>query len=110
MNDAVTYYPSDGDFSEPTSLSQKTASDRLFDDSLAAYNQGHPGAYYTTVMGGEPGNMFTGEIMVSPPNSVGSIKSLMSLYNLLQDTGISSGAEGPDWVFSKYSLMFSTKR
>lgn len=80
LNDAKTYYPSDSDFSEPTSLSQKTASDRLFDDSLAAYNQGHPGAYYTTVTGGEPGNMYTGELMVTPPNSGGDIKLLIGRY------------------------------
>jgi len=79
INDAMTYYPS-GDFNEPTSLSEKTAKDRLFDDSLAAYNQGHPGAYYTTVVGGEPGNMYTGELMVTPPHSGGDIKSLIDAY------------------------------
>jgi len=85
LNDAITYYPSDGDFSEPTSLSEKTAKDRLFDDSLAAYNQGHPGAYYTTVVGGKPGDMYRGELMVTPPHSGGDIKSLIDAYEEYKD-------------------------
>ena len=63
-----TFYPEGADRDEPTSLNQKYHTDEFWGDSMPAALSGHPGAYYTTVMGGEVGAQYTAQAIVSPPN------------------------------------------
>jgi len=63
---ARTFYPAGSSFKGPTSLNDKRATD-VDKEGLVAVIEGHPGAYYSTVHGGEPGNMYTANIITSPP-------------------------------------------
>ena len=63
-----TFYPEGADRSEPYSLNQKYHTDDFWGDSMPTALSGHPGAYYTTVMGGEGGAQYTAQAIVSPPN------------------------------------------
>jgi hypothetical protein len=59
---------------------------------------GHPGGYYATVSGGEPGNRYNAEVLVSPPNilrslDIGNIGGLMAL---LWDNFWNMGESDPD--------------
>ncbi|TXT61389.1 MAG: hypothetical protein BAJALOKI2v1_30007 [Promethearchaeota archaeon] len=53
---------------EPISLNERFVFDAILGDSMAAALFGHPGAYYTTVRGGELGNLYTAEAIVYPPS------------------------------------------
>ena len=63
-----TFYAISQENYEPTSLNHKAPGDRYLQDSMAAALIGHPGGYYTTISGGEPGNQYTAQALVSPPN------------------------------------------
>jgi hypothetical protein len=69
-------YVTDGYPSEPKSLSQKTDTDKLFDTSLWAFQTGHPEAYYTTVTGGELGNMYTSQVIATPRKAVDQLNTI----------------------------------
>ena len=64
---AFNYLP-EGGREEPTSINERCLSDRILGDSMPAALIGHPGAYYTTIRGGEVGNEYTAQAVVSPPN------------------------------------------
>ncbi|GAI88086.1 unnamed protein product, partial [marine sediment metagenome] len=63
-----TFYPEGADRGEPASLNQKHHTDEFWGDSMPTALSGHPGAYYATVMGGEVGDQYTAQAIVSPPN------------------------------------------
>ncbi|GAI03692.1 unnamed protein product, partial [marine sediment metagenome] len=75
---SVTFLPEGGQM-EPTRLNDKTFTDNvlLLGDSMPAALMGHPGAYYTTIRGGEVGDMYTAEAVVSPPNFLRCFNSLL---------------------------------
>ena len=77
----IFYSVSDG-VKSPTSLNEKSFADRFLQDSMAAALLGHPGGYYMTVTGGEPGNMYEGNLLVSPPRF-----GRLGNTNLLEDIG-----------------------
>lgn len=95
---ARTYYSVQSDRSEPVVVSQKSALDN---DGSWEHYLGHPSAKYLPVSGGEPGNMYTGQVIVYPPvelrsssfqigtmldivneNDVGSLYDLMTYGSL----------------------------
>ena len=93
---AVTFYP-EGITREPKSINEKFWSDRILGDSMAAALAGHPGAYYTTVRGGEIGNMYTAQAIVSPPNSY---RSLNIIGNVLGTAAyLATFGTDPDLMF-----------
>ncbi len=80
-----TFLPEGGQL-QPTKLNDRTFVDNvlLLGDSMPAALMGHPGAYYTTVMGGDVGNMYTAEAIASPPNGLRFLISL-SPINIFGD-------------------------
>ncbi len=80
-----TFLPEGGQM-QPTKLNDRTFVDNvlLLGDSMPAALMGHPGAYYTTIMGGEVGNMYTAEAIASPPNGYRFLVSL-SPINIFGD-------------------------
>ncbi|MHA1439471.1 MAG: hypothetical protein ACTSPD_18025 [Promethearchaeota archaeon] len=58
--------------SKPTAINERAPMDRILKDSMPAALMGHPGAYYTTVVGGPPGNSYTAEAIVTPRNALRS--------------------------------------
>ncbi|KKN17379.1 hypothetical protein LCGC14_0966440, partial [marine sediment metagenome] len=93
---AKTFYPVSNDLKGPTSLNEKMIWDRFLQDSMAAALIGHPGGYYTTVTGGEHGDQYTGQLLVSPPNLARSAKSLGGLLELLWENFWKMGESDPD--------------
>ncbi len=65
---AFIFLPKGGKM-EPTSISEKYWTDAILGDSMPAALMGHPGAYYTTVRGGEVGIVYTAQAILSPPNA-----------------------------------------
>ncbi|MFX0066881.1 MAG: hypothetical protein ACFFC7_32510, partial [Candidatus Hermodarchaeota archaeon] len=93
-----TFYSLATDRREPTSLNYKAIGDRILQDSMIAALIGHPGGYYTTVSGGEPGNQYTAQALVSPPNlarMVGAL-NLGGFFALLWDNFWHMGESNPD--------------
>ncbi len=103
---ADTFYPTSGEVRKPKSLNEKSFFDRILGDGMAAALIGHPGGYYTTVSGGEPGNMYTAELLVSPPNLARMKKAFGGFLDLLWDNFWSMGESNPD-VFT--ALDFDNK-
>jgi len=93
-----TFSPASSDQYEPTSLNDRSIADRVLKDSMAAALVGHPGGYYSTVSGGVPGDMYTGEVLVSPPNyarMLGAI-DIRGLLALLWENFLDMGDSDPD--------------
>ncbi|TFF90048.1 MAG: signal peptidase I, partial [Promethearchaeota archaeon] len=65
---STTYYPISNPIQEPQSLNERAHLDCFLRDSVAAAILGHPGGYYANVFGGESGNRYTAEVLVSPRN------------------------------------------
>ena len=63
---------------------------------MAAALIGHPGGYYTTVSGGEPGNMYTGEVLVTPPNYARMTGAFGGFLDLLWENLFTMGDSNPD--------------
>ncbi|KKM94115.1 hypothetical protein LCGC14_1201570, partial [marine sediment metagenome] len=91
----VFYSVSNG-IKNPTSLNEKSFADRFLQDSMAAALIGHPGGYYTTVTGGEPGNMYEGHLLVSPPSVARSLGSFGGFLDLLWENFLEYGKSDPD--------------
>ena len=90
------FYSVSSDNREPTSLNEKNLLDRVLGDSMAAALIGHPGGYYTEVSGGESGNMYTGQLLVSPPNLLRMFYSFEGFLDLLWENIWSMGESDPD--------------
>jgi hypothetical protein len=97
------FYPESNEIQEPISLNEKMIWDRVLGDSMAAALIGHPGGYYTTVSGGEPGNQYTGQLLVSPPSPARSLNTFGGLLELLWENLLNMGESDPD---SFYALDF----
>jgi hypothetical protein len=91
-----TFYAKSNDQKDPTSLNDRSIADRILKDSMAAALLGHPGGYYTTVSGGEPGNMYTGELLVTPPNYARMTGAFDGFLALLWENFQSMGDSDPD--------------
>ncbi|KKL75163.1 hypothetical protein LCGC14_2057640, partial [marine sediment metagenome] len=97
------FYTISSDQRDPTSLNDRSIVDRVLKDSMAAALIGHPGGYYTQVSGGEPDNMYTGEVLVSPPtfglsniNLIQKIVDFGGLLALLWENFVEMGESDPD--------------
>ena len=66
---ARTYYTANSDRSLPTILSDKRAGEA---DGEWEHYLGHPAAKYLPVSGGVPGNMYSGKVIVYPPEGLRS--------------------------------------
>ncbi|TXT58973.1 MAG: hypothetical protein BAJALOKI2v1_270001 [Promethearchaeota archaeon] len=64
---AHTFYNLGDETYAPEFINRRSSTE-IRGDSLAAAIHGHPGAYYTTIVGGEPGNEYRAEAMVYPPD------------------------------------------
>ena len=93
---AETFYPASNEIKGPTNLNEKMTMDRFLQDTMAAALIAHPGGYYTTVSGGEPGDQYTDQLLVSPPNIARSIDSFGGMYELLWENFWSMGETDPD--------------
>jgi hypothetical protein len=91
-----TFYSVSSDNREPSSLNERNLLDRVLGDSMAAALIGHPGGYYAEVSGGEPGNMYTGQLLVSPPNLLRMWYSFDGFLDLLWENFWSMGESDPD--------------
>ncbi|MFW9874256.1 MAG: hypothetical protein ACFFG0_14215, partial [Candidatus Thorarchaeota archaeon] len=98
-----TFYPVSREIQKPISLNEKMIYDRALGDSMAAALIGHPGGYYTTVSGGEPGNQYTAQLLVSPPNPLRSKASFAGLLDVIWENLWDMGESDPD---SFYALDF----
>ena len=91
-----TFYPVSSEIKGPTSLNEKMVWDRFLQDSMAAALIGHPGGYYTTVSGGEQGEQYTGQLLVSPPNPARSLGSFGGMLEFLWENFWNMGESDPD--------------
>jgi hypothetical protein len=91
-----TFYAISTENRKPTSLNEKALDDRVLQDSMAAAIIGHPGGYYTTVSGGEPGNQYTAQALVSPPNYARILRSFSGFIELLWQNLWDMGESNPD--------------
>ncbi|KKL15557.1 hypothetical protein LCGC14_2504410, partial [marine sediment metagenome] len=94
-----TFYAVSSDQRDPTSLNGKSIGDSVLQDGMAAALLGHPGGYYTTVSGGEPGNMYTGDLLVTPPNvarMANGVSIVGGFLALLWDNFWNMGGSDPD--------------
>ncbi|MBA7628165.1 hypothetical protein ES703_35641 [subsurface metagenome] len=91
-----TFYAISNEKREPTSLNEKAIDDRILQDSMAAALLAHPGGYYTTVSGGEPGNEYTAQALVSPPNYNRLLNAFGGFLELLWENLWSMGESDPD--------------
>ncbi len=96
----IFYSVSDG-VNDPTSLNEKSFADRFLQDSMTAALLGHPGGYYTTVTGGSPGNMYEGNLLVSPPRfgrlgDTNWLDDAGGFLRLLSDNLLDMGKSDPD--------------
>jgi len=66
----VTFYPESAEHDAPTELSEKPSWDGFWGDSMPTALAGHPGAYFTTIYGGTPGNEYSAQAIVAPPNAI----------------------------------------
>ena len=65
-----TFYPEGAKHDAPTDLSQKPYWDGFWGDSMPTALAGHPGAYFTTIYGGTPGNEYSAQAIAAPPNAM----------------------------------------
>ncbi|KKN59017.1 hypothetical protein LCGC14_0546420 [marine sediment metagenome] len=91
-----TFYTVSSDQKDPSSLNGRSIADSILKDSMPAALIGHPGGYYTTVSGGEPGNMYTGEVLVTPPNYARLTGAFDGFLNLLWENFLNMGDSNPD--------------
>ena len=91
-----TFYSRSDGQQDPTSLNDRSIADRVFKDSMVAALAGHPGGYYISVSGGEPGNMYTGEVLVSPPNYARMTGAFNGFLDLLWENFLHMGDSNPD--------------
>ncbi|TFF94520.1 MAG: hypothetical protein EU543_01090 [Promethearchaeota archaeon] len=69
---ANTFFSAEDGNKDPATLNQRTLADRIMKDNMFAALIGHPGGYYSEVSGGETGNQYTAEVLVSPPRNYGN--------------------------------------
>ncbi|KKL67514.1 hypothetical protein LCGC14_2134220, partial [marine sediment metagenome] len=93
-----TFTPVSVEQQDPVSLNERSVADRVgLKDSMAAALLGHPGGYYTTISGGTPGNMYTAEALVSPPNYARIIGAAsLGFFVLLWQNFWDMGGSDPD--------------
>ncbi|MBA7484894.1 hypothetical protein ES707_20425 [subsurface metagenome] len=91
-----TFYPASNAKVDPVSLNEKCIYDRVLQDTMAAALLGHPGGYYQTVSGGEPGSSYTGHLVVSPPNLARVLNSFGGFLDLLWENLWNAGESDPD--------------
>jgi len=91
-----TFYPASNAKVDPVSLNEKCIYDRVLQDTMAAALLGHPGGYYQTVSGGEPGSTYTGHLVVSPPNLARVLNSFGGFLDLLWGNLWNAGESDPD--------------
>ncbi len=93
-----TFTPISIEQRDPVSLNERSVADRVgLKDSMAAALLGHPGGYYTAVSGGEPGNMYTAEALVSPPNYARMLGAFsFGFLGLLWENFQDMGESNPD--------------
>ncbi|MFW9969259.1 MAG: hypothetical protein ACFFDF_03600, partial [Candidatus Odinarchaeota archaeon] len=95
-DDSLTFYAISRQNYRPTSLNNKAIDDRWLQDSMAAALIGHPGGYYATISGGEPGNQYTAQALVSPPNKARINNMFAGFSDLLWENFWSMGESDPD--------------
>ncbi|KKM07337.1 hypothetical protein LCGC14_1734960, partial [marine sediment metagenome] len=95
---STTFTPVSIEQQDPVTLNERSVADRVgLKDSMAAALVGHPGGYYTTVSGGEPGNMYTAEALVSPPNYARILGAAsFGFFKLLWQNFWDMGGSDPD--------------
>jgi len=91
-----TFYPASDVKVEPEYLNEKCIYDRVLQDTMAAALLGHPGGFYQTVSGDEPGNSYTGHLVVSPPNLARVLSSFGGFLDLLWENFWNAGESDPD--------------
>ncbi|KKM73838.1 hypothetical protein LCGC14_1406410, partial [marine sediment metagenome] len=93
-----TFTPVSREQRDPVTLNERSVADRVgLKDSMAAALLGHPGGYYTTVSGGEPGDMYSAEVLVSPPNYARILGVVgFGFFNLLWENFFNMGESDPD--------------
>ncbi len=98
-----TFYSVSKGINAPQSLNERTSNDRdLLKDSMVAGILAHPGGFYTTVTGGEPGNIYTAQLLVSPPSDLRFIEQiqldnfLATLKEILSYNNLIGGIQNPD--------------
>jgi len=96
MERSTSFLPEGIDRNEPTSLNQKITKDEFWGDSMPAALSGHPGAYYTTVMGGEVGTQYTAQAIVSPPNDARFWNKENGMLGYLENNLFTLGHGDPD--------------
>lgn len=96
MARSSSFLPEGIDRNEPTSLNQKITKDEFWGDSMPAALSGHPGAYYTTVMGGEVGAQYTAQAIVSPPNDARFWNKEDGMIGYLENNLFTLGHGDPD--------------
>ncbi|KKN57054.1 hypothetical protein LCGC14_0566120, partial [marine sediment metagenome] len=96
-----TFYSEGSDFTNPPSLNEKsiTVIDR---EGMEAVTNQHAGAYYTTVFGGEPGDIYEASVISSPPSiwRYAEIEAAGSHYGWL----FVDSPTGPQYVRKTYDL------
>ncbi len=96
INRAVTYYPIDKEKNNPISLNERMWFDRILKDSTVAALIGHPGGYYTKVIGGSPEEQYTAMLLVSPSNDNRMSDSFGGFFELLYENFYYMGESDPD--------------
>ncbi|KKN39526.1 hypothetical protein LCGC14_0742520 [marine sediment metagenome] len=99
---ARTFYPDISDMENPPSLNEKDSIPSVSREGLVEIKNSHSGAYFTTAFGGEPGDMYTADVITSPPS--------IWRYAEIERAGSHSGwlyvdsSTGPQFVCKTYSL------
>ncbi|MFX1391857.1 MAG: hypothetical protein ACFE9Z_17470, partial [Promethearchaeota archaeon] len=105
-----TFYAISAQKKGPTSLNDKAIDDRILQDSMIAALIGHPGGYYTTVSGGESGDQYQADVLVSPQNYARISNAFGGFLELLWDNLWNMGESDPDrfWAldFDDLNLNF----
>ncbi|MBD3193921.1 MAG: hypothetical protein GF317_02625 [Candidatus Lokiarchaeota archaeon] len=93
---ASTFYPVGKEKKDPVSLNERCLTDRLLGEGMIAALIGAPGGVYTTATGGDPGNRYSAEVLVTPPNYARMGRSLGGFIDLLWENFWSIGTSDPD--------------
>ena len=80
QQDVMTFFADGIEKEDPIALNKRAQGiDRTWKDGMFAASEGHPGAYYTTVMGGEAGNQVSAQVIIAPPNEDRKSKESLKL-------------------------------
>ncbi|MEJ2248102.1 MAG: hypothetical protein P8Y97_00400 [Candidatus Lokiarchaeota archaeon] len=98
---AQTYYPVETGRKDPINLNNKLWSDKLLGDGMLSGLIGHPNAFYRTARGGNPGEEYTAQVLVTPPNPLRTVLALSpfgtsGFISLLAVNMLTFGLTNPD--------------